>query len=543
MEALIFPLSFKPESIDATPPAERPEGAGNFQQILQHKSMVPRDQAGKPADGHVNRAGSESNGPDGSRNIRPVPRKKEEPPDQFPVLQPMPVDESSPGSLEISRLFPDTIEAGFKGGAEFSLPQEPNPLYLEMLSAGADPEALPASQPMEAKEALPDGKILSFSHPSIPARPTGVLAGQELSAGFMKEEGSSQNLQNAEQAVRSRPDGLTAWMEASASSGPRDLRKIEKVRSQAPQGAAQIGKNLLEGSEGKTFFTSDFPAAGTAGLAESVADLKLNWVHPLFASRNKEAEEAPLAEKIFKKGPNPPAGSLNPAEQAFAGQEQKPADFLPEIRFPSGQQEWIHREGGLFHSESMEGGKAEMGNPKIFLGAIEGSAASLHGLGNRIEGAQGLPPTLVRPEIVNLPEQVVQRIIWSIRNQEERIKLTLDPPDLGHLYIEINRSKENIHATLWADNVAAKTALETGQHQIQRIMENEGFKLTKFDVFVQQDPGWFQGQGKRENHFGPDPRTPIFSFEQNGEVPEKSPLDPIEIRRKTWGKNSLDLLV
>jgi len=205
--------------------------------------------------------------------------------------------------------------------------------------------------------------------------------------------------------------------------------------------------------------------------------------------------------------------------------------------------EWIQNQGTSLHSNSMEGGKPESGDSKIFVGSMEGSAASITGFENRIEGAQGLPPTLVRPEILSLPDQVVQRIIWSIRNQEERIKLTLEPPELGHLLIEISRSKENIHATLWAENVAAKTALETGQYQIQRIMENEGFKLTKFDVFVQQDLGWFQEQGKRENHFALEPRAPGFSLEQKGEVLEKSPLDPIEMRRMAIGRSGLDLWV
>jgi len=217
---------------------------------------------------------------------------------------------------------------------------------------------------------------------------------------------------------------------------------------------------------------SDFPAVERIGLEGGVGELKVNRAHPPFTSQNPEQGEASLFEKVFGKSSDHPASSLNPADQAFAGKEQKPADSLPEIRFPSGQMEWIQHQGTSLHSDSMEGGKPESGDSKIFVGSLEGPAASLNGLGNRIEGTQGLPPTLGRPEILTLPEQVVQRIIWSIRNQEERIKLTLNPPDLGHLYIEISRSKENIHATLWAENVAAKTALETGQHQIQRIMEN-----------------------------------------------------------------------
>ena len=543
MEAFILPISFKPESIEGISPSGTPEEAGKFEEILQNRSLGPRDRAGEAAEGSVNKRDCKPARMGGSRNIRQRHGKSDEPHHPGPVHQPMPKDEMSPGILQMAKLLSGAGESGLTKEMEAAFPRELDFQSPGILPPDSDSDAHSASQPMETGKGLANRRAISIPAPLIFSRPMDGQSSFQRSPALMKDAQSSLIPQDAGKAAGTRSGELPPWIETMKSSGPADLSKIHQVRSQTSQGTARIEKDLQEGGKGKTILLSGLPAAKTTGQEEAFGMLKLNWGNPPSTAQNQEQEDAPLLEKVVGRSPDQPASSLNPAGQAYSSQEKQPGDSLLDARFSSGQMEWIHREGTSFQPESMGGGKPESGETKIFVGVMEGSAASLNGPGNRIEGAQGLPPAVMRPEILNLPEQVVQRIIWSIRNQEERIKLTLDPPDLGHLYIEISRSKENIHATLWAENFAAKTALETGQHQIQRIMENEGFRLTKFDVFVQQDMGWFQGQGKRENHFVLDSRTPMPSLEQKGEVLEKSPLDPIEIRGMATGRSSLDLWV
>ena len=104
-------------------------------------------------------------------------------------------------------------------------------------------------------------------------------------------------------------------------------------------------------------------------------------------------------------------------------------------------------------------------------------------------------------------QQVADKVVWSIRNNEERIQLTLEPPQLGNLFIELQREKEGIKATLWADNPKTKEILENNQSQLQKTLEGHGFKLEKYDVFLQNDMASsqgkeekpvFHGQGSRE---------------------------------------------
>jgi hypothetical protein len=129
-------------------------------------------------------------------------------------------------------------------------------------------------------------------------------------------------------------------------------------------------------------------------------------------------------------------------------------------------------------------------------------------LGRQVENGsevkESIPTVSPRAESSEVFQQVGQRVLWSIRNNEERIRITLDPPELGQVFLEIDRHKEHIKTVLWTDNPTTKATLETSQGEIQRIIESEGFKLEKFDVFVQQDPGWFQG--RKENTGKPNSR-------------------------------------
>jgi hypothetical protein len=127
-----------------------------------------------------------------------------------------------------------------------------------------------------------------------------------------------------------------------------------------------------------------------------------------------------------------------------------------------------------------------------------------HQVENGGEIKEASAPLSERPDPQAVFRQVGQRVLWLIRNNEERIRITLDPPELGQVFLEIDRHKEHIKTVLWTDNPTTKASLETSQGEIQRIIESEGFKLEKFNVFVQQDPGWFQG--RKENPGKPDSR-------------------------------------
>ena len=101
-------------------------------------------------------------------------------------------------------------------------------------------------------------------------------------------------------------------------------------------------------------------------------------------------------------------------------------------------------------------------------------------------------PALPRTEAPEILQQISKKLIWSVRNGEEKIKLQLEPPQLGSLYIEIGRQKDVLQATLWTNNQVTKELLESHQVELQRILKQDGFHLGQFDVFVNQNMKSFQ---------------------------------------------------
>lgn len=95
-------------------------------------------------------------------------------------------------------------------------------------------------------------------------------------------------------------------------------------------------------------------------------------------------------------------------------------------------------------------------------------------------------------------KQISQKIIWSVKNDQEQIKITLEPPHLGNIYLEVTREKENIRAKIYAENPLTKELIEHNYWPIQKILEKEGFRLERFDVLSQFDMG-FGKEAKEEN--------------------------------------------
>ncbi len=123
-------------------------------------------------------------------------------------------------------------------------------------------------------------------------------------------------------------------------------------------------------------------------------------------------------------------------------------------------------------------------------------------------------PTLSKTEHPGLYQQIAEKVIWSIRNNQERIRLTLEPPQLGNLFIELHRNKDEIKATLWVDNPKTKEILENNQFQLQKTLEGHGFKLEQYDVFVQNEMGSFPGKEESPVFQGQGSRTPSLQIEE-----------------------------
>jgi flagellar hook-length control protein FliK len=123
--------------------------------------------------------------------------------------------------------------------------------------------------------------------------------------------------------------------------------------------------------------------------------------------------------------------------------------------------------------------------------------------------------------------QVSRGLVWSLHRGEEKIQITLDPPHLGTIFLELHRNRQTVEAQVWTDNPATKGLLETQQGQLHKALEQEGFRLDRFEVAVQPDlksfseERWAQGrhpvwEGLREQgREGADERARPGALEKN----------------------------
>ena len=213
----------------------------------------------------------------------------------------------------------------------------------------------------------------------------------------------------------------------------------------------------------------------------------------------EKAEKKSLLQMDSPSPAAPPNSSLPEETSLLESHTQAPTSFFKNTESSFGEGgEKGQEEVLLMGNKSAQLANRETQNDLDFSGTspvvMEGSTQ----MSEKVEEVkEDYSPTPPKSETQAVSQQVSEKIVWLIRNNEESVKITLDPPQLGHIYMEIDRNKENIKTTLWTDNSATKETLETNQSQIQKIIESDGFKLDKFDVFVQQDMGWYQG-GKND---------------------------------------------
>jgi len=169
---------------------------------------------------------------------------------------------------------------------------------------------------------------------------------------------------------------------------------------------------------------------------------------------------------------------------------------------------------------------------------VESSTGLRSSAGARSENA----PALSQPSKAGVPEQISQKVVWSLGRHEERFRLTLDPPHLGSIYLEIQRDKEQVRATMWAENPNTKQILESNQFSIQKIIETEGFSLESFNVFVEQDLSAFQESRERM----PNPSEAATSGskdEVKGELSVEPSAPARFAQRGGGGLRSINLIV
>ena len=330
--------------------------------------------------------------------------------------------------------------------------------------------------------------------------------------------------------------------QAGVSSGSQDLWE---------NGAPQISNLPLppEGAE------PGLTAAAQKGRFNENPSAPLEKSFNLGVSPNEVSFPSGSAAEILTPGKG--AANSLPAEKAqiggpdqrfwhnLEGREELGGDLKnsAKVELANFDSEFSIKGKDLFQNDLDPSDISRPENPKI--GDLFGSLAAPgerstgpHPAGEvRLEGTPG-SSRLQKAEVY---EQISQKMIWSLGQNEEKFRLTLDPPHLGSIYLEIQRDKEQVKATLWAENPHTKQILESNQISIQKIIESEGFSLESFNVFVEQDLGAFQeSRGGMNNREG---KSSDSAAEMNRAPARDSNSPPLSAKAIGEWHQAIDLII
>jgi flagellar hook-length control protein FliK len=93
-----------------------------------------------------------------------------------------------------------------------------------------------------------------------------------------------------------------------------------------------------------------------------------------------------------------------------------------------------------------------------------------------------------------------------------RIVITLEPPNLGTLNMDVRVQHDTVRMLLIADNHEVKQVLHSNLDQLKTALQGQGLNVDRFDVLVQErnfdgNPGFHpgggalfeEGRGRRDN--------------------------------------------
>jgi hypothetical protein len=404
--------------------------------------------------------------------------------------------------------------------------------------AAESPVPAPAQQPLNPEtmiagnildEALakqgPAGSVLSDAAASpMPVPPQQPLNPENILLN-MSDANPRQGLTTAESA----PQGTRPDIFASLQPGWSDHEGTSGLNGESTKGNELLGppsekspaNPLLNGS---VSFTAE-------KVPPIIQETRMNWDPKI----DEKSQSGPMKNTFFDEAPllfdeNGKIRLLSDPSSAGRGVYH----LVSELKGMEGIA--IEKHG----SAGMSDGKGSSPDGSfVFLNQSDHQKI-IPGLAGEVKNVEEpLPTKTVHGDIY---QQVGEKVIWGIRNNEDKIKFALNPPELGNIYVEIDRNKENIKAVLWAEQPITKEMLQAHETELHRILKADGFNLEKFDVFARQDMGWFQEP--KENHVKHDQWSQGDSFRQTGSLLQgRSEVSPVAIQKSPGGDRSIDVFV
>lgn len=102
-------------------------------------------------------------------------------------------------------------------------------------------------------------------------------------------------------------------------------------------------------------------------------------------------------------------------------------------------------------------------------------------------------------------QSIGQKLIWMNNNGEQSALLTLNPPDLGPLQINLSVNNQFVDASFISSNLSVREAIEAAVPRLRELMDNAGMSLSGFSVGAEaagSHKQFFQADSQDRNSSG-----------------------------------------
>ncbi|MFB3925574.1 MAG: flagellar hook-length control protein FliK [Syntrophales bacterium] len=389
---------------------------------------------------------------------------------------------------------------------------------------------------------------------------------------------------------------------AGQNAGPGDYSTVEKRRFHILQGAVSPASSAPEKNG-----TPEFPDAGAPKKGQGVIQGAKNLPNAAAADRKKESPQFNIkggeAEQRFSSRPDTSALRVPQTEEAAALFAEKPSvargnreaagtgadpKNIPQFREHKGipsstgsENAGPEKETIKFTMDSFLKGTAgsDSARNSYFAGRAAGAAELVEAFTFKesdsvcaervkiqpkakdfaastrydinagateaevVPGGQKNAVSIEPPVLIN---QVLDGVEYAVNRNSSRIRIELNPPQLGALDMDIVVRHDRVKMVITSDNREVRNALQSNIDQLRNSLQEQGLRMERVDVFIQDRPaddrsGMFQGGAFYGDHprRGRDAETekPLI------DAPGQAALEPVRWGPEKTGAGKVSLFV
>lgn len=288
------------------------------------------------------------------------------------------------------------------------------------------------------------------------------------------------------------PEKVRSFMETLSLSGQRPLQREQG--DSAPGKAGARTRSLPEGS------LMQFADEGSlSGLRE-----KTQGILKGKASLNGNAERDTWYQQEGS-GSTKKNGELQRQSELKGNQVSNQVVSSPDKNRAQGFE-------GITRAEPMEGARQDPKDPLILRETLKEGI-----MPPRIDRESQAGPHALPKNETSIPSplpKVMERVLWMIQAGEQKGKVSLSPPELGRLDLDLVIKQGHLQANLSAENPAVKELIEANLDQLKQQLTDLGFHVDRFDVMLglndrpaSHDPMWGEREGRGQSFRGSQAKT------------------------------------